>query len=43
MIFDNSTAPSELVADGYSSGEMEIINPETFEKIKNPKRYDKKR
>jgi predicted ABC-type ATPase len=43
MIFDNSTAPSELVAEGYSSGEMEIINPETFEKIKNPKRYDEKR
>jgi predicted ABC-type ATPase len=43
MIFDNSTAPSELVAEGYSSGEMEIINPETFEKIKNPRRYDEKR
>ncbi len=43
MIFNNSAAPSELVAEGYSSGEMEIINPETFEKIKKSEGYDKKR
>lgn len=40
MVFDNSGAPSELVAEGYSNGEMEIKNPDSFEKIKNPKRYD---
>ena len=43
MIFDNSGAPSELVAEGYSNGEMEIKNPDSFEKIKNPKKYDKER
>jgi predicted ABC-type ATPase len=43
MIFDNSTAPSELVAEGYLNGEMEVRNPDSFEKIKNPKRYDKER
>ena len=43
MVFDNSGAPSELVAEGYSNGEMEIKNPDSFEKIKNPKRYDKER
>ncbi len=43
MIFDNSVAPSELVAEGYSNGEMEIRNTDSFEKIKNPKRYDKER
>jgi predicted ABC-type ATPase len=43
MIFDNSTAPSELVAEGYLNGEMEVRNPDSFEKIKKPKRYDKER
>jgi len=43
MIFDNSTAPSELVAEGYLNGEMEIRNSDSFEQIKNPKRYDQER
>ena len=43
MIFDNSVAPSELVAEGYLNGEMEINNSVAFEKIKNPKRYDQER
>jgi hypothetical protein len=43
MIFDNSTAPSELVAEGYLNSEMEVRNPDSFEKIKKPKRYDKER
>jgi predicted ABC-type ATPase len=43
MIFDNSVAPSELVAEGYLNGEMEVRNPDSFEKIKKPKRYDKER
>ena len=43
MVFDNSVAPSELVAEGYSNGEIEIKNPDSFGKIKNPKRYDKER
>ncbi len=43
MIFNNSDAPSELVAEGYLNGEMEIRNPDSFEKIKNPKRYDEER
>jgi predicted ABC-type ATPase len=43
MIFDNSVAPSELVAEGYLNSEMEVRNPDSFEKIKKPKRYDKER
>ena len=43
MIFDNSTAPSELVAEGNLNGEMEIRKSDSFEQIKNPKRYDKER
>ena len=40
MIFDNSTAPSELVAEGNLNGEMEIRKSDSFEQIKNPKSYD---
>ena len=43
MIFDNSTAPSELVAEGNLNGEMEIRKSDSFEQIKNPKRYDQER
>ena len=43
MIFDNSVAPSELVAEGNLNGEMEIRKSDSFEQIKNPKRYDQER
>ena len=43
MIFDNSTGPSELVAEGNLNGEMEIRKSDSFEQIKNPKRYDQER
>ena len=42
MIFDNSVSPSELIAEGYSGGEIEIINHSKFETLKNQK-YDKER
>ena len=43
MIFNNSVAPSELIAEGYLNGEMEIRKSDTFEQIKNPKKYDQER
>jgi len=35
MIFDNSAAPSSLIAEGYLNGEIAIIDTTTFEKLKN--------
>lgn len=43
MIFDNSVAPSELIAEGYLNSELEIKNSDSFEQIKNPKRHDQER
>ena len=42
MIFDNSVSPSELIAEGYPEGEIEIMNPAKFETIKSQE-YDKER
>ena len=35
MIFDNSAAPSNLIAEGYLNGEIAIKDTVTFEKLKN--------
>ena len=42
MIFDNSISPSELIAEGYPEGDIEIINSSKFETLKSQK-YDKER
>jgi predicted ABC-type ATPase len=42
MIFDNSVSPTELIAEGYPSGEIEITNPIKMEFLKSQK-HDKKR
>ena len=43
MIFDNSTAPSFGLASGTRGDHMEIRKSDSFEQIKNPKRYDQER
>lgn len=43
MIFDNSVAPSILIAEGYLNGEIGIMDSDTYEKIKNISRYEKDR
>lgn len=35
MIFDNSAAPSNLIAEGYLNGEIAIKDTVTFEKLKS--------
>jgi predicted ABC-type ATPase len=35
MIFDNSAAPSNFIAEGYLNGEIAINDTVTFEKLKN--------
>ena len=42
MLFDNSKLQSELIAEGYSNGEIEIKNFRTFEMIKSKIQDDKK-
>jgi len=42
MIFDNSVSPTELIAEGYPSGEIEISNPKKLEILKSQE-HDKKR
>jgi len=42
MIFDNSIAPSELIAEGYPKEEVEILNPSKFRTIES-QQYDKER
>lgn len=42
MIFNNSISPSELIAEGYLGGDIDIKNISTFEVIKQQSRYDKK-
>ena len=42
MIFNNSVSPSDLIAEGYSSREIDIKNIATFEKIKKLSQHDKK-
>jgi len=40
MIFDNSVSPTELIAEGYLGGEIEILNLSKLERIKSLK-HDK--
>ena len=40
MIFNNSISPSELVAEGYSNGDFDIINIRTFDIIKRQSQND---
>jgi len=42
MLFDNSKLQSELIAEGYLNGEIEIKNIRTFESIKSKIQDDKK-
>ena len=42
MIFDNSVSPTELIAEGYPSGDIEISNPSKMEILKSQE-HDKKR
>ena len=42
MIFDNSVAPSELIAEGYPNEGVEILNPSKFRTIES-QQYDKER
>jgi predicted ABC-type ATPase len=42
MIFDNSVSPTELIAEGYPSGEIEISNRRKLEILKSQE-HDKKR
>jgi predicted ABC-type ATPase len=43
MLFDSSKLQSELIAEGYLSGEIDIKNIRTFESIKSKIENDKKR
>ena len=36
MIFDNSGSPTELIAEGYPGGEIEISNPTKPDNLKSP-------
>jgi len=42
MIFDNSISPTELIAEGYPSGEIEISNASKLEILKSQE-HDKER
>jgi predicted ABC-type ATPase len=43
MIFNNSTTPSQLIAEGYSDKEVQIKNAKDFTVLKNKIYYDKAR
>jgi predicted ABC-type ATPase len=42
MVFNNSTSPSVLIAEGYSDKDIDIKIINTFETLKQLSRYDKK-
>jgi predicted ABC-type ATPase len=42
MIFNNSISPSLLIAEGYSSRDLDVKNISTFDTIKRLSQYDKK-
>jgi len=43
MIFDNSSSPSVLIAEGYLCNDISVKNNNTFGKIKQQADYDEKR
>ena len=43
MVFNNSSSPSELIAEGYCDNAIEIKNIRTFEVIKELSKHDKER